>query len=828
MASSSDNTEFIKFEKKKLDELKNTLTPEEGKVYKEEILYIEALLDELSKAKSKKDEKKIKDRIQGNLTKLVNNFSFKKMSDITHKELPAEAIEDAKLIEIGTKYYKMNGIDSDNYVAQMDNLDKNWKIDEDLSSDKGLVVHNEKTNKTKIAYRGTDAKGMNLNDIQTDAQIYAGTEGTSTHFQEAQQQAQDVITKYGKENLSITGYSLGGNKSLAIGQAYDIPSTGFNSFIGKNLVNKPDTFTGTRHQIWRTREDLPSIQSAYLKGKSNIDVNVVSTRGGLGRSMNPYSAHALNNFTSNTDRHGANDSIFINKTHQLVEHATKHGELSILDDMIQYNKQEPLNKPAKTPYQKNLDIKAKSLPKVFPPRSTDNLRESVVDKGFRQLLDRERVSVSVNPLVEGIKRNPAYIQDPLNYQPRQIARNKFVEPLQMDLGANTGNPELDDLLRFTQDQLTKKPLKFKRNIEPNTRVKLTGLRNKTKLEPTAEGRLLDTQMNRLESRITIPTAEVVGNYNLGIPRAGLKPAARYTLPPTEGIPAPLNIKKPSTQSFTKYAIDNGIDPNSDHHKILWKKSGGTLTSEESKNFNEDHPTANTDDYLNEFVSKDGVDRGIDLLEHSQTQNTLETEINNFDSSNIRASDTGMSYAGEIARGVHPSNLIVGLGSAKLSDVLMKKYVDPYQQLSSDSDIRTGEEGALTGAITSTVLGTAMLPEAVAGATGYVVGKEATGGIYKGLKSLGANEDVSTSLADIGGGAAGGAAAGLTGTIAASALAGSAIGPEGTVIGAGVGALMGGAAYGLGKLGIGGNEYTDYVSPDSKTGITTLDFSDNNN
>ena len=58
MSSSSDNTEFINFEKKKLDELKNTLTPAEYDVYKEEITYIEALLTELGKAKSKKDEEK--------------------------------------------------------------------------------------------------------------------------------------------------------------------------------------------------------------------------------------------------------------------------------------------------------------------------------------------------------------------------------------------------------------------------------------------------------------------------------------------------------------------------------------------------------------------------------------------------------------------------------------------------------------------------------------------------------------------------------------------------------------------------------------------------
>ncbi len=828
-----DNTDFINDERKKLQDLQREFTPEQEREYSEEVEYINSLLTALGKSKSNKDEKKIKKKIQGGITKLVNNFSFKKMSDVTIEKLPDSAIEDAKLIEIGTKYYKMNGIDSDNYVAQSEGLDKNWKIDEELSDSRGIVLNNEKTGKTKIAFRGTDAKGMNLDDIQTDAQIYAGTEGNSTHFKTAQQQAQDVITKYGKENVSVTGYSLGGNKSLAIGQAYDIPSTGFNSFIGKNLVKRPDTFTGVRHKLYRTREDLPSIQSAYLQGKSNIDVDVVSTRGSLGRSLNPYAAHALNNFTSNVDRQGNESSLFVEKTKNLVDHAHKHGELRLFNDMIEYQKGKPKPRTIETPYQQQLDIRVQNLPKPHPPRS-------VVDDAFEQLKAQERVKTNVNPLFETPQTtrevNPLFentqtVPDNvqrLDYQPRQIGRNKFVEPLTTDLAANTGNAELDDLLRFTQDQLTKKPLRFKRNIDVKTRGKLTGLRNKTKADFTRTSNQLENQADRLENRLTepIPTAEVVGNYNLGIDRAGLKPAARYN-PGTvvRGVPSQLKLKE--KPSFTDFANENGLDVTNDHHKVLWKKSGGTLTESEKIDFDPDTATGNSDAYLDEFASKDLVNRNADLVEHSFAQQSMENEINNFDNSGIRSSSTGASYAGEIVRGLHPSNLIVGLGASKVSEQIMKKYVDPTQGLSKDSDLRTAEEGALTGAVTSTILGTALLPETVAGASGYVVGKEATGGIYSGLQKAGASQDVSASLADIGGGAAGGAAAGFAGTVAASALAGTTLGPEGTVIGAGVGALMGGAAYGLGKLGIGGNEYTDFVSPDQNTGITTVDFSKNN-
>ena len=250
-----------------------------------------------------------------------------------------------------------------------------------------------------------------------------------------------------------------------------------------------------------------------------------------------------------------------------------------------------------------------------------------------------------------------------------------------------------------------------------------------------------------------------------------------------------------------------------------KKAGGELTNAETTNL-EDVPTSNTDSYLSEFAAKDSIERGQDLLEHASIQEGMETELNEFHNSGIRTPET--SYLGEVARGVHPSNLLVGLGAGAIASAGMKRYVDPVLKQDKDSDLRVAEEGAATGFITAGILGTAAAPEVAAGAAGYVAGKEATGGIYKGLKSINANEDTAASIADVTGGAVGGGAAGLAGTVASSAIAGSSLGPEGTVIGAGIGAVLGAAAFGLGKLGI-GNESQDFVAPDKDTGITTLDF-----
>ena len=835
----SDDLEFIDYERQELNDLQKTFNPEEERKYGEEVRYINYLLSILEKQEKKPDTKKNKKKkeetkikVQKALSKLVNNYTFKKSSDITHEELPPEAIEDAKLVEIGTKYYKMNGIDSENYVAQSEGLDPNWKIDEELSDSRGVVFNNEKTGKTKIAFRGTDAKGRNLDDIQTDAQIWMGSEGNSEHFKSAREQTRKTIEKYGKENTSTTGYSLGGNKSLDMGLTYDIPSTGFNSFIGKNIVKRPDIFTSTKHQIWRTREDLPSVQTAYLQGKSNIDIGVVKTRGSNLRSMNPYLAHELKNFTSNEDRSKTKDkSPLIQNMDDLVDHATKHGELQIFNKMINQNK--GVNPIDESPsiFQSNLEQRINAMPKKshlpkFPiPKElavidehdengiplSENIEVGVnplAIKGKGKSFIRpvtEDISVNVNPLLQtsrDISIEPSY--------PRQVPRNAYVEPLNIDLAANTSNEELNDLLRFTQEQLRNRPIRKKTaKLDTKTKNKLTGLRNKTKPEPTRQSNLLENQADRIEDRLGLEFNEPIKGTGGLFPPQFKRETPKDTIPTAEVVPEPVI----QTKSFTEFAVGNGIPVRSNIHKALWVKSGGKLMDFEKEGFNENEiQHFNTNEELADFKDMDLTDRSNELNSHSETQNRMESELNSIDKSGIRSGD--FSYGGEIARAVHPSNLIVGLGSGVLAKVAMSKYIDPVLKQDKDSDIRTAEEGA----ITSSVLGTALAPEVASGAVGYVAGKEATQGIYKGIKSLGGNEDTALSLSDIGGGAAGGAAAGLTGTIAASALAGSAIGPEGTIIGAGVGALLGGAAYGLGKLGIGSE--TEPLNQ----GVANLDFS----
>lgn len=856
--------EFIDYETRQLNSLQQTFTPNQQRQYGEEVDYIKYLLDVLRKQqrqpqtkKQKEKEKKTKEKINQKLGQLINNFSLKKNTDITHTELTPEEMLDAKLTRVSNKYYKLGGVDSDNYLAQ-EGISDDWKLDTDLSNDKNIVAVNEKTGKVKVAFRGTDRN--NLGDLEADARIYMGTEQNHPHFKEARTTMRDVINKYGKENVSTTGYSLGGNKSWLMGNEFGVNSTGFNSFIGKNIVKRPDIYTeGAEHIIIRTQDDLPSIQTAYLEGKNNTEVKVVETRGGNSNALNPYKAHADTNFISNEGRSGNmdNQGALAEKMSNLANHAVKHGELRTLDEMTAINKRyivkgdidkgipdrilteaefkargdrigaqldqlsaqnkltlrdrleakqrarqqrdmdfetrgddydfglnpeedtplinrnDPRYKAQKKPnYQGELDRQAKALPKQHAPKQP--IPKDIAEELGNNLPSHNNDGMPIPDRPMNIRKQTQALEASYDFLNSRSSKGGYKFAPERDT--------LGDEIRALERQIgLDKPTTRTRTktLGTNQRAEMKGLRSKTKppLErPNSKSRALEQQTQRLENEIMEDTT----------------PQAQQAQPTAE-------------QSFTEWANANNVEP-TNHKKTLWEKSGGKLTEAEKQGYNpeEEQIFGDTQD-LNDFVSEDQEGRQKILDEHSQAQNQMETELNGLDTAGIRAG--GKSYGMEIARGIHPTNLALGYLTGVAADGIMKKYVDKIIP-DQPEPLRTAETGAIAGGLTSTLLGTAFLPEAVAGAAGYETQKYATEGIYKGLKTLGASEDVSEGVADTGGGVAAGGVAGFLGAFAAGAATGAEEGGiaglgvaslETGAIGAGIGGLIGLGSYAIGKI-----------------------------
>ncbi len=784
--------EFIAKETTQLNNLQKNFTPNQVKQYSQEVEYIKFLLSLLEKQKdkpqtdkTKREEDKTKQKISKAVVKLINHFSIKKATDVTHDKLTPDEILDAKFTKISTKNYKLKGMDSDNYLAQ-EGISPDWSLDESLSSDKHIVATNSKTGKAVVAFRGTDK--TNLGDIEADARIIMGNEGNHPHFTSAREVMRDAIAKYGKENVRTAGYSLGGNKSWLMGQEFGVDSRSYNAFMGKTTIKRPDFNTGNKHTILRTQDDLPSAQAQQLDGKSGTEVKVLATRGGKTAGLNPFKAHADTNFTSNEGRSSSREQgALAEKMSNLTNHAVKHGELETLNDMINTNTKTnsrpvgvplvegapPLPSPmtqAERDYEallltNNLDLNARSMAAPHIPKQT-------VPKNL--LNDLDGITPHNNTTGEyNISRETTRLETELGLDRPEFTPDPASTTPQLDT-------QLNDVMNYARSLSPPKVrAKNTRTIAAKTKAKLAGLRNRTNppLErPNSSSRGLNRITRDLENQVR-------QTFNTDV----------------------LGGSQPSSQSFTDYTASNGIN-STNHKKLLWEKSGGELTDSERVGYDPNEAvTFNDESDINDFVNDDQQGRNNTLDEHATTNKNMQSELNNIDDTGIRAG--GKSFVGELARGLHPTNIGVGLLTGAGADMLMKQYVDPY--VKQPEALKTLETGGLAGFGTSMLLGTSLLPEVAAGAAGFAVQKYATKGIYEGLKSLGAGEEVSTGVADVGGSAsagfvAGGLGSALLGGAAEGAEAGAAAGGgifslETAAIGAGIGGLLGGAAYAIGRI-----------------------------
>jgi hypothetical protein len=823
--------DFIEKENRELNNLQKTFTPQQQDQYKEEVEYIKYLLDILGEndkkpntPENKKEKKKEKKEVNKALKQFVNSFTLSKATNITHAELSPEEMLDAKLSKMSDKYYKNGGMDSENYMEQADI--KGWKINEELSNDKGLVVYNEETGKAKVAFRGTDK--TNIGDIEADARIYVGSEQNHEHFTTAKTQMREAIEKYGLENVSTTGYSLGGNKSWNMGNDFGVPSTGFNPFIGKNIVNQPENFrTGIKHKIIRTQDDMPSLQSSYLEGKNNTEVVVVSTLGGEMNALNPYKAHSIDNFISNEGRNDGGNSGLGGKMEQLSQHAQKHGELRTLHDMLKQNKTynvRNLGEMNETDYMNRLN----NIDATLTERSRIN-----------DLTRADRLEVKTRArtqfLKPDIQTRDKDFESGLFPPPKKTPISNYQTDLEMK-ALNLPKPHLpkktlpkniaeeirnsDDAERFLQDYnqdgtpISEKPV----NIRKQTQALETGreyLNNRSSkgnyaFQPEVdtignETRLLeqklvnnnngDTYNIREQTKLKLARTNNISAKTktklLGLrnrtnpPLEKPTPTSRLLNTKTQQLENEIIDIQPTTQqpinqeTFTTYANNNNIDANSNHKKSLWEKSGGKLTTTEKENYNtEDSSIGNTDTDIDSFIQDTPNEREQILEEHSKTQQNMETELNNIDNSGIR---TGKSFGMETARGLHPANLILGYIVGKGADDIMNTYVNKYLP-NQPEPLKIAETGAIAGGITSTILGTALAPEIASGAVGYVAQKYTTDAVRSGLNKLGASKDVSDGVGLTVGGGVGGFLAGAVG----SATAGSIVGAEdGAIAGGGI-------------------------------------------
>lgn len=91
------------------------------------------------------------------------------------------------------------------------------------------VYQHRRTKKVTIAFRGTNP--TNWRDVTTDALMGFGMGSWGSRFKNAREITKKVIDTYGKENVTVTGHSLGGSQALHVSQRYGVKAEVYNPFV---------------------------------------------------------------------------------------------------------------------------------------------------------------------------------------------------------------------------------------------------------------------------------------------------------------------------------------------------------------------------------------------------------------------------------------------------------------------------------------------------------------------------------------------------------------------------------------------------------------------
>jgi hypothetical protein len=181
-----------------------------------------------------------------------------------------------------------------------------YTIDPQFSDRNRTLYVDDNTGKAILAFRGTKLSGEPKSkwaDLGADALIALGLQDLSARFRGARRATKQVITKYGKDNVVVTGHSLGGSEALYVHhRLFDKPEAhAFNAGISpvdvlrskgifgpeqvRSLFNKVPVWGKNVHH-YITKGDIISSLSPHIKG---LTTHTVPMKG----SRNP---HALRHF----------------------------------------------------------------------------------------------------------------------------------------------------------------------------------------------------------------------------------------------------------------------------------------------------------------------------------------------------------------------------------------------------------------------------------------------------------------------------------------------------------------------------------------------------
>lgn len=179
----------------------------------------------------------------------------------------------------------------DAYLGLVDRkgTDRFEYLQEDSTEKYGTYLDKQNKGKVVVAFRGTNPKNMiHNNDLIEDINIAAGNVNAIAEFDDYRQHVINMLDEYGDGNVSLSGYSLGGAKAVALTREADLRSR-----LGTTMALAP----GMAPTDERLREKAFDSKIQYYYNSSDPVANaLLATHGGNNHHVfydekNPLKAH---------------------------------------------------------------------------------------------------------------------------------------------------------------------------------------------------------------------------------------------------------------------------------------------------------------------------------------------------------------------------------------------------------------------------------------------------------------------------------------------------------------------------------------------------------
>ncbi len=289
-----------------------------------------------------------------------------------------------------------------------------------------LVVRDNRTNKVVIAAKGTDlgnTKGMRMSDLKEDLHIVLNKPETMGRLKEIKRETRKLIKSYGKNNVIITGHSLGGYITADISKDLEIKGIAFN--IGSSPKKLLPTFNDklthyTTNNLSGKIIDPLSMTSA---GRDFYNKKVVEPKD-IGSGVIKY--HTIAHFLPEK-KDKKKDKIFSNNKMAKDLDEMKTGELQMIAKSLGIKNPKKYKKKNKD---KNTleDLKRMIREKEGSGSEADNEEEGKYDEGSYERRQKEREDRILETEAEE-RKDEDLIDMTLSRKPRRSRKEQLIDTI---------------------------------------------------------------------------------------------------------------------------------------------------------------------------------------------------------------------------------------------------------------------------------------------------------------------------------------------------------------------------------------------------------------